>query len=65
MVSILDGSTLIHNYISDSYNYIQGVFLPPLKVLCTNNLIKARLGVSRPIYVNVDTPNLAFFILLW
>ena len=32
----------------------------PLKVLSTNKLIKARLGVSRPIYVNVDSPNLGF-----
>ena len=41
------------------YN-IQGVFLTgtPLKVLNTNKLIWARLGVSRPIYVNVDSPNL-------
>ena len=26
----------------------------------TNKLIKAWLGVSRPIYVNVDSPNLGF-----
>ena len=42
---------------------IQGVFfslVPPLKVLSTKKLIKARLGVSRPIYVDVDSPNLGF-----
>ena len=33
---------------------------PLLKVLSTNKLIKARLGVSRTIYVNVDSPNLGF-----
>ena len=31
---------------------------PPLK--STKKLISARLGVSRTIYVNVDTPNLGF-----
>ena len=42
--------------------YIQGVFFNwyPLKVLSTKKLILARLGVSRPIYVKVDTPNLGF-----
>ena len=30
----------------------------PLKVLSTKKLIYARLGVSRTIYVNVDSPNL-------
>ena len=42
---------------------IQGVFfslVPPLKVLSTKKLIWAKLGVSRPIYVNVDSPNLGF-----
>ena len=42
---------------------IQGVFFftgTPLKVPRTNKLIWARLGVSRPIYVNVDSPNLGF-----
>ena len=34
--------------------------VPPLKVLSTKKLIWARLGVSRPIYVNVDSPNLGF-----
>ena len=34
--------------------------VPPLKVQSTKNLILARLGVSRPIYVNVDSPNLGF-----
>ena len=34
--------------------------VPPLKVQSTKTLIKARLGVSRPIYVNVDSPNLGF-----
>ena len=32
----------------------------PLKVLSTKKLIYARLGVSRPIYVDVDSPNLGF-----
>ena len=32
----------------------------PLKVHSTNKLILARLGVSRTIYVNVDSPNLGF-----
>ena len=32
----------------------------PLKVPSTKKLIKARLGVSRTIYVNVDTPNQGF-----
>ena len=32
----------------------------PLKVLCTDKLIQARLGVSGTIYVNVDSPNLDF-----
>ena len=43
---------------------IQDVFFfnwfPPLKVLSTKKLILARLGVSTPIYVNVDSPNLGF-----
>ena len=34
--------------------------IPPLKVPSTDKLIWARLGVSRPIYVNVDSPNLGF-----
>ena len=34
--------------------------VPPLKVPSTKKLIQARLGVSRPIYVNIDTPNLGF-----
>ena len=34
--------------------------VPPLKVLSTKKLIWARLGVSRTIYVNVDSPNLGF-----
>ena len=44
------------------FSKIQGGFLtgPPLKVLSTKTLIKARLGVSGTIYVNVDSPNLAF-----
>ena len=29
-------------------------------MLSTKKLIEARLGVSRPIYVNVDSPNLGF-----
>ena len=32
----------------------------PSKVLSTEKLIYARLGVSRTIYVNVDSPNLGF-----
>ena len=32
----------------------------PLKVPSTKNLIYAGLGVSRPIYVNVDSPYLGF-----
>ena len=32
----------------------------PLTVPSTKKLIYARLGVSRPIYVNVDSPNLGF-----
>ena len=32
----------------------------PRKVPSTNKLIQARLGVSRMIYVNVDSPNLGF-----
>ena len=32
----------------------------PPKVPSTNKLILARLGVSRPIYVNIDSPNLGF-----
>ena len=43
-------------------SHIQGVFssslVPPLKVPSTKKLIQARLGVSRTIYVNVDTRNL-------
>ena len=41
---------------------IQGVFFTgaPLKVPSTEKLIKARLGVSRTIYINVDSPNLGF-----
>ena len=33
---------------------------PPLKVQSTTKLIKARLCVSRTIYVNVDSPNQGF-----
>ena len=32
----------------------------PLKVQTAKKLIQARLGVSRTIYVNVDSPNLGF-----
>ena len=42
---------------------LQGVFsslVPPLKVLNTKKLIWARLGVSRSLYANVDSPNLGF-----
>ena len=34
--------------------------VPSLKVLSTKKLILARLGVSGPIYVNIDSPNLGF-----
>ena len=48
VVNVKDGHCLIY--------HLQGVFslVPPLKVLST------RLGVSRPIYVNVDSPNPGF-----
>ena len=42
---------------------LQDVFfslVPPLKVPSTKKVILARLGVSRPIYVNVDSPTLGF-----
>ena len=40
---------------------IQGFFSGnPLRVPSIKKLILARLGVSRPIYVNVDSPNLGF-----
>ena len=44
------------------YNMYRVFFslVPPLKVESTEMLIYARLGVSRPIYVNVDSPNLGF-----
>ena len=41
--------------------YVEGVFFTlgiPLKVVSTNKLIWARLGVTRMTYVNVDSPNL-------
>ena len=38
--------------------HVQGVFFTPPK--STENLIWARLGVSRTTYVNVDSPNLGF-----
>ena len=43
-------------------NYIQGVFFTgaPLKVPSTKKSILARLGVSWPSYVAVDSPNLGF-----
>ena len=34
--------------------------VPPLKILSTEKLIYARLGVSWPIYINIDSPNLGF-----
>ena len=43
--------------------YIHAVFyvtVAPLKVLSIEKLISARLGVSRTIYVHVDSPNLGF-----
>ena len=36
------------------------ITVPPLKYQSTEKLILARLGVSRPIYVNEDSPNLGF-----
>ena len=36
------------------------ITVPPLKYQSTEKLILARLGVSRTIYVNVDSPNLGF-----
>ena len=44
------------------WTYIQGVFFNwyPPKSISTKKLIWARLGVSRLIYINVDTPNLGF-----
>ena len=45
------------------YEMIHGDFFPlvfPLKVSSTENLIYARLSVSRTIYVNVDSPKLSF-----
>ena len=41
---------------------IQGDFFTgtPLKVPSTEKLIWTRLGVSWPIYANVDSPNLGF-----
>ena len=45
-----------------SHFFIQSVFLTgtPPKSSKYKKLIKARLGVSRPIYVNIDSPNLDF-----
>ena len=37
-----------------------GCFLTGTRLKSTKKLIQTRLGVSRPIYVNVDTPNLGF-----
>ena len=45
------------------YNNHTGYFLwllPTLKFLSTKKLILARLGLSRTIYVNADSPNLGF-----
>ena len=39
---------------------IQGVFLTGTPPKSTKKLIWARLDVSGPIYVNVDSPNLGF-----
>ena len=36
--------------------------VPLLKVLSTEKLNWPRLGVSRTIYVNVDSPNLGFIL---
>ena len=52
-LELLEITTVVHT----------GCFLPlglPLKVLSTEKLILARLGVSRTNYVNVDSPNLGF-----
>ena len=46
----------------DRYIYVQGVFSTgtPLKSSKYKKFNLGWLGVSRPIYVNVDTPNLGF-----
>ena len=45
------------NFIYTGCFFTQGL---PLKVQSTKKLIWARLGVSRTLYVNVDSPNLGF-----
>ena len=58
--SLICWSVLIFSEIVMQYT---GCFVftgTPLKVLSTKKLIWARLGVSRPIYVNVDSSNLGF-----
>ena len=47
-------------YTIPQYTIYRVIFLTGSKVQSTKKLIYARLGVSRTIYVNVDTPNLGF-----
>ena len=49
----------IQSDFESSYRVLFSLGLP-LKCLSTKKLIKARLGVSGPIYVNVDSPHLGF-----
>ena len=51
---------LIEGWCLVFYVVVQGVFLTGTPPKSTKKLIKARLGVPWPIYVNVDTPNLGF-----
>ena len=43
-----------------SNKFFQQIWLPKTYRVHTEKLILARLGVSRTIYVNVDSPNLGF-----
>ena len=47
-------------YINFFFVLYRVFFLTDTPPKSTNKLILARLGVSRPIYVNVDSPNLGF-----
>ena len=55
--SKLSVSTTTTNYNVKVQNIIHGVFFNWYPPKSTKKLILARLGVSRPIYVNVDSPN--------
>ena len=47
--------------LGEESTYLQTLYrVPPLKVLSREKLILARLGVSRRIYISVDSPNLGF-----